>query len=55
LRLETDAHPILFAQLKDIFHPLEEGARTYTANFSNSYLIRGVIKTLREAGFIPDL
>lgn len=40
---------------RGLLHPLEEGARTYTANFSNSYLIRGVIKTLREAGFIPDL
>ena len=40
---------------RGLLQPLEEGARSYTAKFSNSYLIRGVIKTLREEGFIPDL
>jgi len=40
---------------RGLLHPLKAGARTYTANFSNSYLIRGVIKTLRDEGFIPDL
>ena len=40
---------------RGLLQPLEEGARTYTAKFSNSYLIRGVIKVLREDGFIPDL
>lgn len=33
--------------------PINEGARQYTIGFSNNYLIRGVIKTLREQGFIP--
>ncbi|WP_368299454.1 Fic family protein [Kluyvera sichuanensis] len=40
---------------RGLLQPIEEGARTYTAKFSNSYLIRGVIKVLREEGFIPDL
>lgn len=40
---------------RGLLQPVEEGARTYTAKFSNSYLIRGVIKVLREDGFIPDL
>lgn len=35
--------------------PVEPGARSYTAKFSNSYLIRGVMKRLCEEGFIPDL
>lgn len=34
--------------------PISEGARQYTIGFSNSYLIRGVIKSLREQGFIPE-
>lgn len=34
--------------------PLSPGARQYTIGFSNNYLIRGVIKSLREEGFIPE-
>lgn len=34
--------------------PINEGARQYTIGFSNNYLIRGVIKSLREQGFIPE-
>jgi Fic family protein len=33
---------------------LNQGARQYTIGFSNNYLIRGVIKSLREQGFIPE-
>jgi len=40
---------------RGLLQPVEEGARSYTAKFSNSYLIRGVIRVLREEGFIPDL
>jgi Fic family protein len=40
---------------RGLLQPVEEGARSYTAKFSNSYLIRGVIKILREEGFIPNL
>ncbi|TWC44269.1 hypothetical protein FBY04_14921 [Pseudomonas sp. SJZ080] len=34
--------------------PINEGARQYTIGFSNNYLMRGVIKGLREQGFIPQ-
>ena len=40
---------------RGMLQPIEEGARTYTAKFSNSFLIRGVITTLRIEGFIPNL
>ncbi len=33
--------------------PISTNARQYTIGFSNSYLIRGTIKALREQGFIP--
>jgi len=39
---------------RGLLQPVEQGARSYTAKFSNSYLIRGVIQTLRKEGFIPD-
>ncbi|HED4459948.1 Fic family protein [Pasteurella multocida] len=35
--------------------PLEENSRIYIPNFSQSYLIRGVIYALRENGFIGGL
>jgi hypothetical protein len=34
--------------------PIREGARQYTVGFSNSFLIRGVIRALANEGFIPD-
>mgnify|MGYP003591756124 CR=1 FL=1 len=34
--------------------PIAEGARQYTLGFSNSYLIRGVIRSLSAEGFIPE-
>jgi len=34
--------------------PSSPGARIYTIGFSNNFLIRGVIKALREEGFIPE-
>ncbi|MDF7681787.1 Fic family protein [Enterobacteriaceae bacterium ESL0689] len=40
---------------RGLLQPVEQGARSYTAKFSNSYLIRGVIKVLREEGFICNL
>lgn len=36
------------------FRPINPGARQYTIGFSNNYLIRGVIKSLRDEGFIPE-
>jgi len=37
-----------------MLHPVSEGARQYTIGFSSNYLIRGVVKALRDEGFIPD-
>lgn len=34
--------------------PIREGARQYTVGFSNSLLLRGVIRALSSEGFIPD-
>lgn len=34
--------------------PIREGARQYTVGFSNSLLIRGVIRALSAEGFIPE-
>ncbi|MGY4535388.1 Fic family protein [Pseudomonas sp. TE3786] len=34
--------------------PITAGARQYTIGFSNNFLIRGVIKALRDQGFIPE-
>jgi len=34
--------------------PVSPGSRQYTLGFSNNYLVRGVIKALREQGFIPE-
>ena len=34
--------------------PIHEGARQYTVGFSNSLLLRGVIRSLSDEGFIPD-
>lgn len=34
--------------------PIREGARQYTVGFANNFLIRGVIKSLSDEGFIPD-
>lgn len=37
-----------------MLQPIKEGTRTYTINFTTSYLIRGVIKMLIEQGFILE-
>lgn len=34
--------------------PISPSARQYTIGFSNNYLIRGIVKSLREEGFIPE-
>lgn len=34
--------------------PIRDGARQYTVGFSNTFLIRGVIRALSNEGFIPD-
>jgi hypothetical protein len=44
------------AKLRDykIIRPLSSGGRIYTINFANSYLLRGIIKSLEEEGFVAD-
>lgn len=39
---------------RKMLSPIHEGARQYTVGFSNSYLMRGVIRALSAEGFIPD-
>ena len=34
--------------------PIRDGARQYTVGFANNFLIRGVIKSLSDEGFIPE-
>ena len=34
--------------------PIKEGARQYTLGFSNSYLLRGIVRALSAEGFIPS-
>ncbi|MDR0579122.1 MAG: Fic family protein [Campylobacteraceae bacterium] len=43
-------------KLKDkrMIIPLKESGRVYTINFINNYLLRGVIKILKNNGFIAD-
>jgi Fic family protein len=43
---------LLSAQM---IRPVREGARSYTINFSNNYLLRGVIHALEQNGFISPL
>lgn len=43
---------LLAAQM---IRPVREGARSYTLNFTNNYLLRGVIHALEQNGFIPSL
>lgn len=38
-----------------MIRPVRQGARSYTINFSNSHLLRGVIHALEQKGFIPPL
>lgn len=38
-----------------MIRPVREGARSYTINFSNNHLLRGVIHALEQQGFIPPL
>jgi hypothetical protein len=38
-----------------MIRPVRENARSYTINFTNSYLLRGVIYALEQKGFIPPL
>jgi hypothetical protein len=35
--------------------PESEGTRKYVIRFDNSYLLRGIIRSLGEKGFLPVL
>lgn len=39
---------------RGLLQPVEMGSRIYTAGFSKSDLMRGVIHALRKEGFIPN-
>jgi len=39
---------------KKIMHPLKKNGRIYTISFVNNYLLRGVIKSLTDQGFVSD-
>ena len=39
---------------KKILRPVKEAGRIYTVNFVNNYLLRGVIESLRQEGFVSD-
>ncbi|MCG3461325.1 Fic family protein [Xenorhabdus bovienii] len=38
-----------------LLKPISDNARSYTIDISHSYLIRGVIQSLRKEGFVPSL
>ncbi len=38
---------------RNMLQPIKEGARQYTIGFSNSYLMRGVVRALSDEGFVP--
>ncbi|NUM70875.1 MAG: Fic family protein [Ignavibacteriaceae bacterium] len=46
----------IIAKLRDkkIIHALKEGGRIYTITFVNNYLLRGVISSLTDEGFVSD-
>lgn len=39
---------------RGMLQPVQSGTRQYTIGFTNSYLIRGVIRCLHDEGFIPE-
>lgn len=53
-------HPVqksrFIAKLKEkkILRPLKEDGRIYTVYFANNYLLRGVIESLKQEGFVSD-
>jgi len=34
--------------------PIEDGGRIYTIRFANNYLLRGIVKTLKDNGFVAE-
>ena len=47
---------LIMAKLKEkkMIDSISEGGRIYTIKFSNNYLLRGVMQTLKEKGFVSD-
>ena len=39
---------------RQLLMPAQDGAREYVVMFSNNYLLRGIIQSLRGEGFIPE-
>lgn len=39
---------------KNIIKPIKKGGRIYTISFVNNYLLRGIIKSLTDEGFVSD-
>ncbi len=39
---------------KNIIRPIKNNGRIYTINFVNSYLLRGIVESLRRENFIPE-
>lgn len=54
----TDSHQksYVMGKLKDnkMVKPITKGGRIYTIRFANNYLLRGVVRTLKDNGFIAD-
>lgn len=40
---------------RNMIRPVREGSRTYTISFTNSYLLRGVVRALEREGFVQPL
>ena len=39
---------------KNMIKPIKTNGRIYTVNFVNSYLLRGIVESLRRENFIPE-
>jgi Uncharacterized conserved protein len=39
---------------RQLLMPVQDGAREYVVMFTNNYLLRGIIQSLRDEGFIPE-
>lgn len=55
--LTTRQRTYLISKLVDrhMIRPAREGSRSYTISFTNSYLLRGVIRSLEREGFVQPM
>ena len=46
----------VMGKLRDnkMVQPIKEGGRIYTIRFANNYLLRGVVQTLKDNGFVAE-